>query len=255
MFGIIEDNFSAEGIEDIHFIVWIGFGILAIVGYLIYIPKKRKLERIKELEDTWPDVLADLSEELRAGMGVESALDSIANRRNDRMGLMLRDAVSDMRDNGFGIAMKNFAAKSESAMISRIVSILNVALASSGSIATTLENISEEFWEIYMLRKERIAKTEGTANFILWGGSVVCPILLGLIVAVFGSGKAGSFTLEIDLSLLNQSMFFYMMVLGAGGVWMQSVIIQTTNTAIWRMPIYMFLATTMLLLALKISII
>ena len=40
MFGIIEDNFSAEGIEDIHFIVWIGFGILAIVGYLIYIPKK-----------------------------------------------------------------------------------------------------------------------------------------------------------------------------------------------------------------------
>ena len=255
MFGIIEDNFSAEGIEDIHFIVWIGFGIFAIVGYLIYIPKKRKLERIKELEDTWPDVLADLSEELRAGMGVESALDSIANRRNDRMGLMLRDAVSDMRDNGFGIAMKNFAAKSESAMISRIVSILNVALASSGSIATTLENISEEFWEIYMLRKERIAKTEGTANFILWGGSVVCPILLGLIVAVFGSGKAGSFTLEIDLSLLNQSMFFYMMVLGAGGVWMQSVIIQTTNTAIWRMPIYMFLATTMLLLALKISII
>ena len=160
MFGIIEDNFSAEGIEDIHFIVWIGIGILAIVGYLIYIPKKRKQERIKELEDTWPDVLADLSEELRAGMGVESALDSIANRKNDRMGLMLRDAVNDMRDNGFGIAMKNFAAKSESAMISRIVSILNVALASSGSIATTLEKISDEFWEIYMLRKERIAITQ-----------------------------------------------------------------------------------------------
>ena len=71
MYGIIEDNFSAEGIEDIHFIVWIGIGILAIVGYLIYIPKKRKQERIRELEDTWPDVLADLSEELRAGMGVE----------------------------------------------------------------------------------------------------------------------------------------------------------------------------------------
>jgi hypothetical protein len=48
MFGIIEDNFSAEGIENIHFIVWIGIGILAIVGYLIYIPKKRKQERIKE---------------------------------------------------------------------------------------------------------------------------------------------------------------------------------------------------------------
>ena len=202
-----------------------------------------------------PDVLADLAEELRAGMGVESALDAIATGRNDRMGLMLRDTVSRMRDDGFGMAMKDFAKRTESPMISRIVSILNIALSSSGSFATTLENISEEFWEIYMLRKERLTKTQGTANFILWGGSVVCPILLGLIVAVFGSGKAGSFTLDIELGMLNQSMFFYMMVLGAGGVWMQSVILQTTKTAIWRMPIYMFLATTTLLLALKISIV
>ena len=106
-----------------------------------------------------------------------------------------------------------------------------------------------------MLRKERITKTQSTANFILWGGAMICPILLGLIVAVFASGKAGSFELNVDLSLLNQSLFFYMMVLGAGGVWMQSVILQTTQTAIWRMPMYMFLAITVLLLSLKISIV
>ena len=104
-------------------------------------------------------------------------------------------------------------------------------------------------------KKERITKTQSTANFILWGGAVICPILLGLIVSVFGSGKAGSFELNVDLSLLNQSLFFYMMVLGAGGVWMQSVILQTTKTAIWRMPMYMFIATTTLLLALRISIV
>ena len=240
---------------QIHGLIWIGLGIWAIVGLFFYLPAKKKLDQINELEMVWPDVLADLAEELRAGMGVESALDAIATSRNDRMGLMLRDTVSRMRDDGFGVAMKDFAKRTESPMISRIVSILNIALSSSGSFATTLENISEEFWEIYMLRKERITKTQGTANFILWGGSIICPILLGLIVAVFGSGKAGSFTLDIELSLLNQSMFFYMMVLGAGGVWMQSVILQTTKTAIWRMPIYMFLATTTLLLALKISIV
>ena len=253
--SFLDDLFSGDGMSDIHGLIWMGLGIWAVIGMFFYLPAKKKQDKINELETVWPDVLADLAEELRAGMGVESALDAIATGRNDRMGLMLRDTVSRMKDDGFGVAMKDFAEKTESTMISRIVSILNIALNSSGSFATTLDNISEEFWEIYMLRKERISKTEGTANFILWGGSVVCPILLGLIVAVFGSGKAGSFTLEIDLSLLNQSMFFYMMVLGAGGVWMQSVIIQTTNTAIWRMPIYMFLATTMLLLALKISII
>jgi hypothetical protein len=253
--SFLDDLFSGDGMGQIHGLIWIGLGIWAIVGLFFYLPAKKKLDQINELEMVWPDVLADLAEELRAGMGVESALDAIATGRNDRMGLMLRDTVSRMRDDGFGVAMKDFAKRTESPMISRIVSILNIALSSSGSFATTLENISEEFWEIYMLRKERISKTQGTANFILWGGSIICPILLGLIVAVFGSGKAGSFTLDIELSLLNQSMFFYMMVLGAGGVWMQSVILQTTKTAIWRMPIYMFLATTTLLLALKISII
>ena len=253
--SFLDDLFSSDGMGPIHSLIWIGLGIWAIIGLVISLPVKRKDEKIKELEMVWPDVLADLAEELRAGMGVESALDAIASSRNDRMGQMLKDTVNRMRDDGFGLAMTDFAKKTGSPMISRIVSILNIALSSSGSFATTLENISEEYWEIYMLRKERITKTQGTANFILWGGSVICPILLGLIVAVFGSGKAGSFTLDIDLSMLNQSMFFYMMVLGAGGVWMQSVILQTTKTAMWRMPVYMFLATTTLILALKISIV
>ncbi|MEE3242773.1 MAG: type II secretion system F family protein [Candidatus Thermoplasmatota archaeon] len=253
--SLLDDLFSSDGMSTIHGLIWIGLGIWAIIGLVISLPVKRKDDKIKELEMVWPDVLADLAEELRAGMGVESALDAIASSRNDRMGAMLKDTVNRMRDDGFGLAMTDFAKKTGSPMISRIVSILNIALSSSGSFATTLENISEEYWEIYMLRKERITKTQGTANFILWGGSVICPILLGLIVAVFGSGKAGSFTLDIDLSMLNQSMFFYMMVLGAGGVWMQSVILQTTKTAMWRMPIYMFLATTTLILALKISIV
>ena len=253
--SLLEDIVSGDGLSSLHGIIWVGLGVWALIGTFFYIPAKRKQDKINELEAVWPDVLADLAEELRAGMGVESALDAIASGRNDRMGLFLRESVKRMRDDGFGMAMRDFAKQTESPMIIRIVSILNVALGSSGSFATTLENISEEFWEIYMLRKERFTKTQSTANFILWGGAVICPILLGLIVSVFGSGKAGSFELNVDLSLLNQSLFFYMMVLGAGGVWMQSVILQTTKTAIWRMPMYMFIATTTLLLALRISIV
>ncbi|SVB42122.1 uncharacterized protein METZ01_LOCUS194976, partial [marine metagenome] len=107
-------------------------GVWALIGTFFYIPAKRKQEEIDELETVWPEVLSDLAEELRAGMGVESALDAIASGRNDRMGLMLRDAVTKMRDDGFGTAMKNFAEKTGSPMITRIVSILNIALGSSG---------------------------------------------------------------------------------------------------------------------------
>ena len=107
MIDTLEDSLGVEGIGGTALLIWLAFGVLGLIGAMIYIPQKRKQERITELENAWPDVLADLAEELRAGMGVESALDAIANGRNDKMGLMLRDAVSDMRDNGFGNACMN----------------------------------------------------------------------------------------------------------------------------------------------------
>jgi len=251
MIDVLEDNLGVDGIGGLALMIWLGCGVLGLIGGMIYIPQKRKQERITELENAWPDVLADLAEELRAGMGVESALDAIANSRKDQMGLRLRDAVNDMRDNGFGKAMKNFAEKSESPMISRIVSILNVALASSGSIATTLEKISDEFWEIYMLKKERLIKTQSSATFILWGGAVLCPIMLGGIVAIFGGDIA---MLSFDMSDLNIALFFYMIILGACSLWMEAVILQKTKTAIWRTPIFVFYAITALLLSLQIKL-
>ena len=255
MIDVLEDNLGVDGIGGLALMIWLGCGVLGLIGSMIYIPQKRKQERITELENAWPDVLADLAEELRAGMGVESALDAIANSRKDQMGRRLRDAVNDMRDNGFGKAMTDFAEKSESVMISRIVSILNVALASSGSIATTLEKISDEFWEIYMLKKERLMKTQSNANFILWFGAIACPVILGAIVAIFGGDiNAGATTLSFDMSGLNSSLFFYMIVLGASSLWMEAVILQKTKTAIWRTPIFVFYAITALLLSLQIKL-
>ncbi len=253
--SFLDDLFSGDGMSDIHGLIWMGLGIWAVIGMFFYLPAKKKQDKINELETVWPDVLADLAEELRAGMGVESALDAIATGRNDRMGLMLRDTVSRMKDDGFGVAMKDFAKRTESPMISRIVSILNIALNSSGSFATTLENISEEFWEIYMLRKERIAKTQGTANFILWGGSILCPLMLGAIVAIFGADqKIGAEELNFDMADLNYHLFFYMIILGASSVWMQAVMLQKTETALWKTPIFIFLSITTLLLSLQINL-
>ena len=102
MIDALVDNLGAEGIGEVALLIWLGCGVLGIICAMIYIPQKRKQERITELENAWPDVLADLAEELRAGMGVESALDAIANSRDDKMGTMLKVAVNDMRDDGFG---------------------------------------------------------------------------------------------------------------------------------------------------------
>ena len=233
-------------------LIWIGLAALAIGSTVLYLPLKRRFAERTELENAWPEVLGELAENLRAGMGVESALDAVASARSDRIGEMLQQTVTEMHDTSFTEAMQKFAGRSRSPMIARVVSILNVALVSAGSFSETLELLSEEFWEIYLLRKERIAKTKSTADFILWSGAVFCPALLGFIVAIFGSGTVGSFQLDIDLGTLNQSLLVYSMVLGAAGVWMQAIILQTMRTALLRTPVYMLLANTTLLVTLKL---
>ncbi len=49
-----------------------------------------------------------------------------------------------------------------------------------------------------------------------------------------------------------QTQSFDVMVLGAAGVLMQSVILHTMRTELLRIPLYMLLANTTLLVALKL---
>ena len=69
-----------EGIDGISTafgaLVWTALGAWAIVSIIIYLPLKRLRAQRTELENVWPEVLGELAENLRAGMGVESALDT-----------------------------------------------------------------------------------------------------------------------------------------------------------------------------------
>ena len=129
-------------------LIWIVLAALAIGSTVLYLPVKRRFAERTELENAWPEVLGELAENLRAGMGVESALDAVASSRSDRIGEMLQQTVTEMHDTSFTEAMQKFAERSRSPMIARVVSILNVALVSAGSFSETLELLSEEFWEI-----------------------------------------------------------------------------------------------------------
>ena len=74
-----------EGIVSTAFgtLIWTALGVWAIVSIIIYLPLKRLRAQRTELENVWPEVLGELAENLRAGMGVESALDALAAARGE----------------------------------------------------------------------------------------------------------------------------------------------------------------------------
>ncbi|MEC9353923.1 MAG: hypothetical protein VX686_01540, partial [Candidatus Thermoplasmatota archaeon] len=95
-------------------LIWIVLAALTIGSTVLYLPLKRRFAERTELENAWPEVLGELAENLRAGMGVESALDAVASARNDRMGEMLQQTVTEMHDTSFTEAMQKFAERSRS---------------------------------------------------------------------------------------------------------------------------------------------
>lgn len=254
----IADTFGGE----IWFYIWAALLVATVVTFLLNLGPTRAAAKRKEVEDALPDFLNGLAENVRAGMSVEAAIDGLAKQRDDRMGYLLKRMVATMHSDSFAAAMEQFAREADSKMVSRVISILNVALVSAGSFSDVLERLGEEFWDVYLLKQERDAKTSSQANFILFGGAALCPAILGLIIATIGGGdlvdqyfdekQAASYHEYTDL--LVASLKLFTLALGAASVLMNGVIKQTLKVAFLKIPLFQLLAYTIVVVMLQVSL-
>ena len=51
MLDTLEESLGVDGIGSTALLIWLGIGVLGLIGGMIYIPQKRKQERITELEN------------------------------------------------------------------------------------------------------------------------------------------------------------------------------------------------------------
>ena len=58
----LEDSLGVDGIGGTAVLIWLGIGVLGLIGSMIYIPQKRKQERITELENAWQLVLSEITQ-------------------------------------------------------------------------------------------------------------------------------------------------------------------------------------------------
>jgi len=264
--GMVPEGLADAFGSETWFYIWAGLLLIVIISQVLNYPRQMAQKKRDEVEAALPDFLSGLAENVRAGMSVEAAIDALAKQRDDRMGYLLKRMVKTMHEDSFSNAMEQFSEESDSKMISRVISILNVALVSAGSFSDVLERLGEEFFEAYLIKQERIAKTSSQANFILMGGSIICPAIMGTIVATIGSGGVGTFTLDMNqptrvfgmdigmMDLLLGSMKIFMLFLGAAAVIMNAIIMQTLRLAPLRIPLFQFLSLTVLIGTLQIQI-
>ena len=163
---------------------------LAIISVIIWFSAFRRNKRIKKIESALPEMLEELTETLKSGTSIETALKNIGDARKDPLGDEVRILIKDMKEYSFAESLTRFAKRTNSKTVSRVVSIINLSMATSAEITDVMKRVSEELWSGYMLDIEKETKTKSSASMILFGGILLTPLLMGGIFSIFGTAFA-----------------------------------------------------------------
>ena len=225
-------------------------GGIAIISLIIYIPMGVRAAKIRNMEDALPEVLNEIAENIRSGRSVESAFKEVADVRVDIIGKELRRASAEMLETSFEVAMRAFAQRTRSRALIRIISLVLIAVESGASLAAVLEKISGELWRVYILRKDREAKSATNASVILWGGAAFTPAIIGFILGVF---KGGGGAVDLDMTPYDRPFIMFLMLLGLISLLMRGVAMGSLKLDIYRAPFFFWLPWLIYLISKDVS--
>lgn len=212
-------------------------GVIGIASLIFYIPVAIRERHIKDVEDALPDVLMEIAENIRSGRSVESAFKEVADVRTDRIGRELKRASQEMLYTSFEAAMRAFSQRTGSRALIRVVSLVLIAVESGASLATVLEKIANELWEVYILKEDREAKSSTNASVILWGGAAFTPGIIGFILGVFNSNAQVTLNLDAYIPVFT----YFLMCLGLVSIIMRGVAMGTLKQDLMRAPFFFWL--------------
>lgn len=243
--------------------------IAGIISLIASMPIVIRRKRIRRIEEALPETLGEIAENIRSAMSVESAIREVAFVRTDLLGKELQYTSEEMKNLSFKDAMTNFATRSGSRILTRVVSLINIAIEAGASIAEVLEKMADELWGVIMLQKEREMKTATNAAVILWVGPILTAFLIGFIFTSFGGEDVGTTDnstsdnqmaetdngSEIELDQYIPYLATFVVFLGMLCAIMWGVAKNQLDIALIRIPFHMFIAYLVFKISTEIKII
>lgn len=156
--------------------------LLAVLWLLFYfIIDMRIYQRRVGVEDVLPDFLQLTSANIRAGMPIDQALWHAIRPNFGVLAKEMEDvAKQTMSGTDLEEALYSFAAKYDSPLLQRSVSLLVEGLNAGGEIGELLDRISTNIQEAKIMKKEMSASVTTYAIFITFASIAAAPFLLAL---------------------------------------------------------------------------
>jgi archaeal flagellar protein FlaJ len=150
-----------------------------LIGGYIFLMMERRVDAI---EQTTPDFLRQIASLLRAGVGLETALEDVAKHGGGPLNDELKRAVIEIKiGRTFDDAILSMGERLQSKNLDRTFRMILEGRRAGGSLSDVIETVAEDLRAVLALQRERKANVMMSVMFLIIAAIIAAPFALGMI--------------------------------------------------------------------------
>lgn len=209
----------------------ITLGVACAIGG---IPPILERQRRRGIENDLPAMLEALSDSLGAGLGLQQAMMAEAERNSGKLGKMLKETLAESHASSFDSALANFATKSRSSQVQRVMHLISTAIEQDAPLQNILADMSRDYERLNDLMNRRESDLMGRAILIIMFVSIGLPFLIAFIVGLFAPREQG-----FQLGDFNSSFTMFFGAASLVSVGVSGRMLGRMKSALWWAPLWM----------------
>jgi archaeal flagellar protein FlaJ len=181
------------GLAIVAFLLFTVFGINPILGVLLGLFAPAVLvgawlfflmeRRVDAIEQGTPDFLRQISSLLRAGVGIETALEDISKHGKGPLYDELKRTVIEIKiGSTFDESLLAMGERLKSKNLDRTFRMILEGRRVGGSLAEVIETVAEDLRAVLSLQRERRANVMMSVMFLIIAAIIAAPFALGMIM-------------------------------------------------------------------------
>ena len=156
----------------------------ALMGGYIFLMMERRVDAI---EQSTPDFLRQLASLLRAGVGLETAMEDVSKHGSGPLNDELKRAVIEIKiGRTFDDAILSMGERLKSKNLDRTFRMILEGRRTGGSLSDVIETVAEDLRAVLALKRERKANVMMSVMFLIIAAIVAAPFALGMIMVYSG---------------------------------------------------------------------
>jgi flagellar protein FlaJ len=156
---------------------------IIIFGWIFFMMERR----VDAIENGTPDFLRQISSLLRAGVGIETAMEDISKYGKGPLYDELKRAVIEIKiGSTFDDSLLAMGERLKSKNLDRTFRMILEGRRVGGSLAEVIETVAEDLRAVLALKRERRANVMMSVMFLIIAAIVAAPFALGMIMTYSG---------------------------------------------------------------------